>query len=140
MPKSATERLAKYQSKFDADVVSRRYTALKDLAVDKQTGATNALVAAAQAARSAMEDENIAAILSGFFQSFANMCAGLKRKYGVGATTQSEVVKAAKYWLDSAICLSTCPSVTDTYIKGKVADVMNKILANLEIPVTVSPS
>jgi hypothetical protein len=139
MPKSATERLTKYQSKFDADVVSRRFTALKDLAVDKQTQATNILVAAAQAARSAMEDENIAAILSGFFQSFANMCAGLKRKYGVGLTTQSEIVKSAKYWLDSAVTLSACPSVTDSHIKAKVVAVMNKILANLEIPVTISP-
>jgi hypothetical protein len=138
MVKSATERLQKYQSKFDADVVSRRFTALKDQAVDKQTRAADALATGAAAARAAMEDEGIPAILSGFFQSFTNMCTGLKLKYGIGAVCANEVKAAAPYWINSASLLSTSPSVTDTYIKGKVVAVLNKILANLEIPATLS--
>jgi len=138
MVKGAIERLKKYEGKFDADVVSKRYTTVKDLAVEKATTAQSDLVTAAQAARSAMEDEGVAAILSGFFQSFANMCIGIKRKYGIGIVAAHEVQSGAKYWLDALSTISLSPTVTDQYVKGKAVAVMNKILSNLEIPVELT--
>jgi hypothetical protein len=129
MVKSPSERSKKYEAKFDAEVVSKRFTNVKDIAVNKAQVAQNALATAGSIARSAMEDNGIPAILSGFFQSFANMCAGLKLKYGTGNVCQTEVGNSVTYWLNSFDYIwSNSPKVKTT---------LQSILTGLEIPYTI---
>lgn len=99
MPQSASDRLAKYTSKFDSTVVSARYTAGKDNAVSRATVHQNAMADLAVSLRGILNTAGVKAINTVRFLGYANKLYKLTRTF-TGATGIAEAIDASNAWVD----------------------------------------
>ena len=98
MPKSGTDRAAKYAAKFDATVISARYTAGQDTAIAKATIHQNAMGDLALQVRGILNAAGIAPINSVRFIGYANKLYSLSLKFA-GVTGTNEAVQISDAWV-----------------------------------------
>jgi monoamine oxidase len=107
MVKAADARIAKYKAKFDATVISNRYTALKDLA-SREVEVAFAVNAQLEATiKQAIENLVDSPTMIASYLAFARQVGAKANKYG-GLSLWNEAQAAKVVWvgrgLDGDIC------------------------------------
>ena len=98
MVKSADNRLRKYTQKFDATVVSNRYTALKDLATTEFGVAASESAALESTIKQAIEATVPSPTLIPGYLAFGRQIAAKSRKYG-GLPLFNEAMAVKAVWV-----------------------------------------
>lgn len=96
--KTAEQRISKYTSKFDPEVVRGRFSAVKDLSVSQEQARQSELAKINSDVRGILDANGVPSLLAALYQSFALRVYGLTRRF-TGNTLTAEV-KGSKYtWM-----------------------------------------
>jgi hypothetical protein len=101
MPVSASERIAKYKSKFDPTVVGARFTGVKSLAESKTEVRQSELAQIRDDIRAILNQNKIAPLWSGLFQAFSNRLYHLVDSGGSLESLQPIAQAEAQAWLST---------------------------------------
>lgn len=105
MPKSGTDRAAKYAAKFDPTVIGARATAMQSIAIANATVHQNAMGDLAGQIRTLLNAGAIPPIHSIIYISFGNKLYGIVNKFGsagVSAVAVAQATTALKTAADNA--------------------------------------
>jgi len=97
----ATERIEKYRAKLDPTVVGTRFSAVKELAESKAVVRQTELAGIRDDIRQILNANDIAPLVSGIFQAFANRLYGLKGSGGSVGALEPIAHAEAQAWLSS---------------------------------------